>query len=70
MVIKSTWEPEKLTQGALDGALQLLHEGSSRSEQKVADRENILSKMGENRAFLLKNDIKQPLHCHPRYLEA
>ena len=45
------WEPEKLTQGALDDALQLLHEGSSRSEQKVADRKNILSKMTKKGHF-------------------
>ena len=61
MVNRGTWRPEKFTQGQLDDALQLLQQESSRSEQKVADRDNILSKMGENRAFLLKNDIKQPL---------
>ena len=61
MVNRGTWRPEKLSQGQLDDALQLLQQESSRSEQKVADWDNILSKMGENRAFLLKNDIKQPL---------
>ena len=61
MVNRGTWRPEKFTQGQLDDALQLLQQESSRSEQKVADWDNILSKMGENRAFLLKNDIKQLL---------
>ena len=70
MVIKSTWEPEKLTQGALDGALQLLHEGSSRSEQKVADRKNILSKMTKKGQFCSKMTENCPSHGQPRYLEA
>ena len=70
MVIKSTWEPEKLTQGALDDALQLLHEGSSRSEQKVADRKNILSKLTEKGHFCSKKTENCPSHGQPRYLEA
>ena len=57
LVNRGTWRPEKFTQGQLDDALRLVQQESSRSEQKVADRDNILSKIGENMAFLLKNDI-------------
>ena len=56
MVNRGTWRPEKLSQGQLDDALQLLQQESSRSEQKVADRKNILSKTGsKNTAALTKN---------------
>ena len=70
MVIKSTWKPEKLSQGGMHGAPQLLHEGSSRSEQKVADQKNILSKLTEKGHFCSKKTENCPSHGQPRYLEA